>query len=133
MLIDIDAHGGVPIYRQVIDQVRRLIVTGQMAEEEQLESVKNLSTRLKVNPMTISKAYSFLVQEGLVERRRGVGLFVARMKNNTKKEIKSTVLSEALRKAASLAVQMEIGEKEAAALFGQQFKKIKSRKERKPE
>ncbi len=133
MLIDIDAHGGVPIYRQVIDQVRRLIMTGQMAEEEQLESVKNLSTRLKVNPMTISKAYSFLVQEGLVERRRGVGLFVARMKNNTKKEIKSTVLSEALRKAASLAVQMEISEKEAIALFGQQFKKIKSQKERKPE
>jgi GntR family transcriptional regulator len=133
MLIDIDAHGGVPIYRQVIDQVRRLIMTGQMAEEEQLESVKNLSARLKVNPMTISKAYSFLVQEGLVERRRGVGLFVARMQKNTKKEIKSSVLSEVLRKAASLAVQMEISEKEAADLLGQQYKKIKSQKERNSE
>ena len=133
MLIDIDVHGGVPIYRQVIDQVRRFIMTGLMAEGEQLESVKNLSTRLKVNPMTISKAYSFLAQEGLVERRRGVGLFVARMKSNTKKEIKSSVLSEVLRKAASLAVQMEISEREATDLFGQQFKKIKSQKERKPE
>jgi GntR family transcriptional regulator len=131
MLIDIDAHGGVPIYRQVIDQVRRLILTGQMAEGDQLESVKNLSARLKVNPMTISKAYSFLVQEGLVERRRGVGLFVARMKTGDTKDIKSSLLSEALRKAASLAVQMGIDRKEAMDLFGQQFVRIGSQKERK--
>jgi GntR family transcriptional regulator len=133
MLIDIDVHGGVPIYRQVIDQVRRLIMTGQMAEGEQLESVANLSSRLKVNPMTISKAYSFLAQEGLLERRRGVGLFVARLQSDAKKNIKSTVLGEALRKAASLAVQMEISEREAKDLFGKQFNKIQTQKERKPE
>jgi hypothetical protein len=55
------------------------------------------------------------------------------MKNNTKKEIKSSVLSDVLRKAASLAVQMEISEKEATDLFGHLFKKIRSQKERKPE
>ena len=130
MLIDIDVHGGVPIYRQVIDQVRRFIMTGQMSEGEQLESVKNLSTRLKVNPMTISKAYSFLVQEGLVERRRGVGLFVARLKTATKKDKKTAVLSEALRKAASLAVQMEIGERDAMGLFVKQLRRVQSQKER---
>jgi GntR family transcriptional regulator len=128
MLIDIDVHGGVPIYRQVIEQVKRLILTGQMAEGEQLESVANLSSRLKVNPMTISKAYGFLVESGLVERRRGVGLFVARLPDDAEKDIKTTVLEEALRRAASLAVQMEIGEKEAADLFAELFKKIKSQK-----
>jgi GntR family transcriptional regulator len=133
MLIDIDVHGGIPIYRQVIDQVRRLIMTGQLGEAEQLESVKNLSTRLKVNPMTVSKAYSFLVQEGLVERRRGVGLFVAQLQIDTKKQIKSSVLTEALRKAASLAVQMDISERQATDLFGSLFKKIKSQKGRRPE
>ena len=133
MLIDIDVHGGVPIYRQVIEQVRRLIMTGQMAEGDQVESVNKLSSRLKVNPMTISKAYSFLVQEGLLERRRGVGLFVARLKSDTKKDLKSSVLGEALRKAASLAVQMDVSEEEATGLFGKHFNKIKSQKERKPE
>ena len=133
MLIDIDVHGGVPIYRQVIEQVRRLILTDQMAEGEQLESVANLSSRVKVNPMTISKAYGFLVQEGLVERRRGVGLFVARLPDDTEKDKKTTVLAEALRKAASLAVQMEVSEQEAKTLLTEQFKEIRSQKERKPE
>ena len=130
MLIDIDVHGGVPIYRQVIDQVRRLILTGQMTEGEQLESVKNLSARLKVNPMTISKAYSFLVQEGLLERRRGVGLFVTRMQKDARSEISSSVLSAALRKAASLAVQMGISEREAVDLFTRQFTRFAAKKER---
>jgi len=132
MLIDIDVHGGVPIYRQVIEQVRRLIMTGQIAEGERLESVNKLSTRLKVNPMTISKAYGFLVQEGLLERRRGVGLFVARLRSGDKKEIKSSLLEEALRKATSLAVQMDISEREAMDLFAKIFKEIKSQKERTP-
>ena len=130
MLIDIDVHGGVPIYRQVIEQVKRLILTGQMGEGEQLESVANLSSRLRVNPMTISKAYGYLVQEGLVERRRGVGLFVAQLPDGTEKNIKTTVLRESLRKAASLAIQMEISEKEAASLFAEQLDRIKSQKVR---
>ena len=133
MLIDIDVHGGVPIYRQVIEQVRRLILTGQMAEGEQLESVANLSSRVKVNPMTISKAYGFLVQDGLVERRRGVGLFVATLPDDTEKDKKTAVLAEALRKAASLAVQMEVSEHEARKLLAEQFSEIKLQKERKPE
>jgi GntR family transcriptional regulator len=133
VLIDIDIHGGVPIYRQVIEQVRRLILTAQMAEGEQLESVANLSSRLKVNPMTISKAYGNLVQEGLVERRRGVGLFVARLPGSTEKRIKTTVLQDALRKAASLAVQMGIGEKAAADLLAEAFDRIKSQKVRETE
>jgi len=130
MIIDIDIHGGVPIYRQVMDQVRRQIMTGQMAEGEQLESVANLSARLKVNPMTISKAYGFLVQEGLVERRRGVGLFVRQIKRDTKKRLRSSVLTESLKKAASLATQMDIGVEEAVRLFEKQFEQIVSQKER---
>lgn len=133
MLIDIDVHGGVPIYRQVIDQVKRLILTGQLAEGEKLESVANLSSRLKVNPMTVSKAYGYLVESGLVERRRGVGLFVARLPDNTEKDVKSTVLAEALRKVASLAVQMDISEKEALSLFAELYNSINSQKVRQPE
>jgi GntR family transcriptional regulator len=128
MLIDIDVHGGVPIYRQVIEQVKRLILTGQMVEGDQLESVANLSSRLKVNPMTVSKAYGFLVESGLVERRRGVGLFVSQLPQDTEKDIKSSVLEEALRKAASLAVQMNIDEHEAAGLFAELYNRIKSLK-----
>ena len=48
MLLEIDHHSGVPIYRQVIDQVRRQIMTGLLAETDQLETVRELAARLNV-------------------------------------------------------------------------------------
>jgi len=128
MIFNIDTHGGVPIYRQVIEQVKRQIVTGQMEAGEQLESVKNLAERLKVNPMTISKAYGFLVQEGLVERRRGVGLFVVPMQRERRQRLKSSMLDEALRRAARLTVQMEVSAEEASTRFAEHLEQIASQK-----
>ena len=60
MLLELDHHRGVPIYRQVIRQIRQQIMTNGLEEGAQLETVRELAARLKVNPMTISKAYSFL-------------------------------------------------------------------------
>ena len=128
MLIDIDVHGGVPIYRQVIDQVRRLIMTGQMAEGEQLESVSNLSSRLKVNPMTISKAYSLLEMEGLLKRKRGLGLFVAGIRKEQQEKTKITILQEILNKAAVTAVQMDVPEETAQNILGKLYKEYNSKK-----
>ena len=65
MLLDIDTHSGVPIYRQIMDQIRSQILTGELPEARQLDTVRELARRLKVNPMTISKAYSFLEAEGV--------------------------------------------------------------------
>ena len=84
MLLEIDHHSGVPIYRQVIEQIRRQIMAGQLTEGQQLDSVRDLAGRLRVNPMTISKAYALLEVEGLAERRRGIGLFVARVTKGQK-------------------------------------------------
>ena len=58
MLLEIDHHCGIPIYRQVIDHVRGQVMAGRFAAGQQLEPVRELAGRLKVNPMTISKAYS---------------------------------------------------------------------------
>lgn len=128
MLIQIDTHGGVPIYRQIIDQVRRQIMTGQLEAGDQLESVQSLANRLKVNPMTISKAYSFLVQEGLAERRRGVGLFVATIARNQSRQTKRELLAEALQEAAALAVQMDIPDAEASDLLAQHLRCFRAQK-----
>ncbi len=72
VILDIDFHSGVPIYRQIVTQVQRLILSGILGEGHQMESVRDLSGRLKVNPMTVSKAYSILESEGLLQRRRGL-------------------------------------------------------------
>lgn len=117
MLLEIDHHSGVPIYRQVIDQVRRQIMTGLLAETDQLETVRELAARLKVNPMTVSKAYSFLEAEGLVERKRGIGLFVAKVQSSKRQQLKTELLDGVIDKAAITAIQLGVSEKEALDLL----------------
>ena len=124
MLIKIDHHSGVPIYRQIMDQVRRLVSAGQLAAGDQLESVRELSSRLKVNPMTVSKAYSFLEREGLLERRRGVGQFVADMGDDQKQILKKEILDDILNKAAALAVQFDMPPEELTILLEKHYHQI---------
>jgi len=108
MLIEINHHSGVPIYRQVIEQIQGQIMAGQLKQGQQLSSVRDLAEQLRVNPMTISKAYSLLELEGLVERQRGMGLFVARLRKDQEGRTKTKLLEEILRKAVVTAVQFEI-------------------------
>jgi GntR family transcriptional regulator len=127
MLLEIDHHSGIPIYRQIIDQVRRQIMAGQLGEGQQLDSVRELAGRLRVNPMTISKAYTLLEVEGLVERRRGVGLFVARVQDREKEKARTVLLEEILKKAAIMAVQFEVPEEEASHMFLDLYRKYEAR------
>jgi len=65
---------GVPIYRQIIDQVKTLIATGKIEPENFLPSVRQVAAELEINPMTVSKAYSILEREGILESVRGKGM-----------------------------------------------------------
>ncbi|WP_321397540.1 GntR family transcriptional regulator [Emcibacter sp.] len=65
-----------PIYLQLKEQVRTMILEGILAEGEMLPSVRKVAVEYQINPITASKAYSELVDEGLVEKRRGLGMFV---------------------------------------------------------
>lgn len=66
-----------PIYRQIVEQVRRQIAGGQLSTGIELPSVRAVAQLHAINPMTVSKAYSLLEAEGLLERRRGMGMVVA--------------------------------------------------------
>ena len=127
MLLEIDHHSGQPIYRQVIEQIRRQIMAGQLAPGDQLMPVRELAGRLRVNPMTISKAYSLLEAEGLLERRRGVGLFVAKLRKDQKGKTKANLLEQALMKAVTTAVQFEIPQQEVSELLGKLYRKYDSK------
>jgi GntR family transcriptional regulator len=70
-------ESGIPIYRQLIDQIRRLIAAGQLQAGTELPSVRELALQHAVNPMTISKAYALLEAEGLLVRNRGKPMTVA--------------------------------------------------------
>jgi len=66
-----------PIYRQIVEQLRRLIASGQLVVGELLPSVRDVAGFHAVNPMTVSRAYSLAENEGLLERLRGKGMAVA--------------------------------------------------------
>ena len=67
----LNPQSGVPIYRQILEQVRRMVASGQLQAGAELPSVRELAVTHAVNPMTISKAYSLLEAEGLLARNRG--------------------------------------------------------------
>lgn len=70
-------NSGIPIYRQVLDQVRRKVASGQLKPGDELPSVREVAMTHAVNPMTISKAYALLQAEGLLEHNRGKPMTVA--------------------------------------------------------
>jgi len=66
----------VPIYMQIVQQVRRLVSSGELAAGEELPSIRNLAERLVVNPNTVARAYRELEIAGIVSSSRGLGTFV---------------------------------------------------------
>lgn len=77
MLIEISLHDGVPIYRQIVNQVKYLIASHRLAPGEELPPIRTLAEQLVVNPNTVVKAYRELESEGLVFKRRGAGTYVS--------------------------------------------------------
>jgi len=127
MLLEINHHSGQPIYRQVIEQIRQQIMAGQLAEGEQLMSVRELAAQLNVNPMTVSKAYSLLELEGLIQRNRGIGLFVAKLRHDQKERVKTRLLEEILRRAAVTAVQFGVSEEKVRQMLASLYNKYNSK------
>jgi len=73
----LDTRSGVPIYRQIVQQVRREVMLGRLRPGERLPTVKEVVDSLAINPNTVVKAYGELEHEGLIVRRQGIGTFVA--------------------------------------------------------
>jgi GntR family transcriptional regulator len=72
----LDLHSGVPVYRQVIDQVRGGIAAGSLTPGDQLPTVRQLAVDLAINPNTVVRAYRELELGGLLETHQGTGTFI---------------------------------------------------------
>lgn len=73
----LDAHSGVPVYRQLIDQVQAGIASGALNAGEQLPTVRQVAVDLAINPNTVSRAYREMEIRGLLDTQQGTGTFVA--------------------------------------------------------
>jgi GntR family transcriptional regulator len=74
--MDREWNDSQPIYRQLRDRVVAMILDGILGEGDPLPSVRNVAAEYRVNPLTVLKGYQELTDEGLVEKRRGLGLFI---------------------------------------------------------
>jgi len=75
-VLTVDAHSGVPIYLQLIEQIKRSVALGVLSPGEQLPTVKQLATDLTINPNTVARVYLELRRDGIIETRSGGGSFV---------------------------------------------------------
>lgn len=115
-LFSIATGSSDPIYRQLIEQVRRLIAAAVLKPGDILPSVRDVALTLAVNPMTVSKAYNMLETEGLLSRARGIGMLVAERRESLKQE-REHLLRPILERAAAEARQLELDPEAVIILF----------------
>ncbi|MDB6094441.1 MAG: ytrA 1 [Verrucomicrobia bacterium] len=117
MIINIDPHNGVPVYRQILDQVRFQITAGILQPGDPLDSVRSLAATLGINSMTVSKAYSMLEKERVIERRRGQQLVVAAASYTKQEMSRDAHVREALAAAITIVRQLNMPPEHALGIF----------------
>jgi len=116
MQYEINSASRLPIYQQLVQQVREAIARGDLKTQEQLPSVRQLSRDLVVNPNTIARAYIELEREGLLTNRPGRGVFVAEPRDELTKEARRRRLMESLDRFLTEAVHLGFSDVEVAQL-----------------
>ena len=125
MLIVVDPSSGVPVFRQVMDQVRFHIASGLLKAGDELPPTRTLSAELGVNPMTISKAYNLLERDGVLDRRPGRPLVVKALAPEEFEIEKIDQLRSHLAGAVRAAQQLSLNPGEAIKVFRQMLENDK--------
>jgi GntR family transcriptional regulator len=93
MQIQISASDGVPIYQQIVSQVRYLIAAGRLQPGEELPPIRVLAEQLTVNPNTVARAYLELEHAGIVTKRHGSGTYVSELRSSVPQREKTKILN----------------------------------------
>jgi GntR family transcriptional regulator len=107
----------LPLYRQIVDQVREHVLSGRLQPGADLPSVRAVALEHSINPMTVSKAYSLLELEGSILRVRGVGMQVALQKNPVSAAQQQAQLLPYLVEAAQAAQRLGLSKSQALKQF----------------
>ena len=124
MYIAIDPSSGLPIYMQIVNQIKTGIAMGRLLPEEPLPSVRQLALELAVNPNTVARAYLDLEHEGVIYKRQGAGTFVSSHGVEMSKNERRKVLSELIERALVEGVNLGLDERELRETFERVLEKI---------
>src|ERR1700733_5923948 len=104
--IHISPRDGVPIYQQIVNQVKYLVAAGRLSPGEELPPIRTLAEELTINPNTVARAYRELETAGLVEKRRTAGTYVSDAGSPLARAERIRILSERLERLLAEARQM---------------------------
>jgi len=124
VFIAIDPSSGVPIYMQIVSQIKTGIAMGRLLPEDPLPSVRQLAVELSVNPNTVARAYLDLEYDGIIYKRQGAGTFVSGQGVEMSKNERRKVLSELIEKALVEGVNLGLDERELRETFERVLDKI---------
>lgn len=121
MLIQLNFKSGVPVYLQVVDQIKLAAASGALHVGEPLPPIRPLAEQLRVNRNTIAKAYAELESQGVIETLAGKGCFLKENSSPYRKEIRRGLLAEAVDAAVVQAHHLQVAKQEFLQLAEDRF------------
>jgi GntR family transcriptional regulator len=132
MHIRISANDGVPIYQQIVNQVKYLVAAGRLAPGEELPPIRALAERLMINPNTVARAYRELEVAGVVEKRGTTGTFVSAAGSPLARREKLRILADRIDALLAEARQLGFTDDELFDLIRQRGRALTPRPEEAP-
>jgi GntR family transcriptional regulator len=125
--LHISPRDGVPIYRQIVDQVKYLVGSGRLAPGEELPPIRVLAEQLVVNPNTVARAYAELEHAGLVTKRHGSGTYISDTGSPFKRAEKLKILARRADALLADAQHLEVELSELLDLVRERHKAMQSK------
>ena len=126
MQIHITTSDGVPIYLQVVNQVKYLVAAGRLKAGEELPPIRTLAEKLVVNPNTIARAYRELEVSGIVEKRRTAGTYVTDQGSPLARSERTKIISDRIDQLLAEAGHMDVSLEDVIKLLEQRFSVIQN-------
>ena len=128
MQIHISANDGVPIYLQIVNQVKYMAAAGQLVPGEELPPIRTLAERLVVNPSTVARAYRELEADGVVEKRRTAGTYISSAGSRLSRRERVKILSQRIDALLAEARQLDIAVADVVELIHRRDEEMQGRK-----
>lgn len=125
MQIHISLDDGVPIYLQIVNQIKYLVASGRLASGEQLPPVRKLAEQLLVNPNTVARAYRELESARVLSSRQGTGVYVSDSGSPLTRRERNKIINERIDILLTESRQMNVGIEEIVKLLRQRSRSIK--------
>ncbi len=126
MQLHLSPCDGLPIYRQIVNQVKYLVAAGRLAPGEELPPIRSLAEQLVVNPNTVARAYLELERAGLVNKKHGSGTYISEAGSPLKRAERRRVLIERIDALLAEARHLQVTVEEVVDLLNERSKAMQS-------